>query len=257
LQPFNIDARINGAYIALGLLYGRLDFGRTLEIAARSGQDSDCNPSTAGGILGVMLGYSGIPDEWKGGIPALADRKFRYTQSSLNDICRSTMQRAARLVERVGGSATAAELIVPVQAPKAAPLEQWDMGVPVAHLAVTAEAWTLKGFAPVAEAKANRRLRMRAAGAGAEATLRFTGSALALVGDITQDGGRADVFLDGKPARSIDAYVVERTWDTDLWHVYGLQDGPHTLRIVTRDDADPRSKGKNLGLIEALVYKTK
>ncbi len=65
LRPFNIDARINAAYVALGLLYGRGDFARTVDIATRAGQDSDCNPSTAAGILGVMLGYSGIPEAFQ------------------------------------------------------------------------------------------------------------------------------------------------------------------------------------------------
>ena len=56
LEPFNIDAKLNGAYVALGLLYGKGDFAKTLEVSTRSGQDSDCNPSSAAGILGVMLG---------------------------------------------------------------------------------------------------------------------------------------------------------------------------------------------------------
>jgi len=42
----------------------------------------------------------------------------------------------------------------------------------------------------------------------AEATLRFTGAALAVVGDMTPESGRADVFLDGEPAHAIDAYVA-------------------------------------------------
>jgi hypothetical protein len=71
LAPFNIDARLNGAYVALALLYGDGDFARTLEIATRSGQDSDCNPSSAGGILGVRLGYDRIPEVWS--------RAFRTT----------------------------------------------------------------------------------------------------------------------------------------------------------------------------------
>jgi hypothetical protein len=258
LTPFNIDARMNGAYISLGLLYGRLDVGRTLEIATRSGQDSDCNPSTAGGILGVMLGYSGIPDGWKSGIPALADRKFAYTRSSLNDICRSTLQRALTLVQMAGGTVSDADVIIPEQAPKAAPLEQWDMGVPVARVAVTDDAWSFRGFSGVADARSrDKAVRMRASGAGAEATLRVTGAALAVVGDMTQEGGRADVFLDGKPARAIDAYSVERTHDNDMWHVFGLPEGPHTLRIVTRADADPRSKGTTISIAEAVVYRAR
>jgi len=47
LVEFNIDASINGAYVALGLLYGKGDFARTLEVSTRAGQDSDCNPSSA------------------------------------------------------------------------------------------------------------------------------------------------------------------------------------------------------------------
>jgi len=40
----------------------------------------------------------------------------------------------------------------------------------------------------------------------------------------------------------------------DLWHVYGLAQGPHTLRIVTRADADPRSRGTTISIAEAVVY---
>ncbi|MBC8166757.1 MAG: ADP-ribosylglycohydrolase family protein, partial [Bryobacteraceae bacterium] len=79
MKPFNIDAKLNGAYIVLGLLYGDSDFTRTMEISTRAGQDSDCNPSNACGILGTMIGYKRIPDEWKSGIPAISDTKFKYT----------------------------------------------------------------------------------------------------------------------------------------------------------------------------------
>jgi len=55
LAPFNIDARINGAYVVLGLLYGDGDFAKTLEISTRAGKDSDCNPSRAAGIRRAQL----------------------------------------------------------------------------------------------------------------------------------------------------------------------------------------------------------
>jgi len=258
LLPFNIDAKINGAYIALGLLYGRGDFARTLEIAARSGQDSDCNPSTAGGILGVMLGYSAIPEAWKSGIPALADRKFKFTQSSLNDICRSTLARALKLVRLAGGTITDAEVTIPVQAPEAAALEQWDMGIPDRRVGIEDPAWRFRGFSRAAGSSSRDAVtRMRASGPGAEAVLTFTGAAVAVVGDLTQEGGRADAYLDGERVQPIDAYIVERTHDNDLWHVYGLPQRQHTLRIVTRDDADPRSKGKAVAILEAVVYRAR
>jgi hypothetical protein len=252
LRPFNIDAKINGAYIAIGLLYGGRDIGKVMEISTRCGQDSDCNPSSAAGVLGVMIGYNAIPDEWKSGIPAIADRKFQYTQSSFNDICRSTMERAFKVVALAGGKVEGGEVVIPVQAPAAAPLEQWDMGIPEKRVGVKDAAWAWKG--DWKEAK-NRQV---AEAAGAEVTFSFTGAAVAVLGECTQTGGRADVYLDGKKAeRGIDAYIVERTNDNALWHAYGLAQGPHTLRIVVRDDADARSKGKKVSISEAIVYRAK
>ena len=103
-MPFNIDARVNGAYVVLGLLYGDGDFAKTLEISTRAGQDSDCNPSSAAGILGVMLGYERIPEKWKAGIPGLADTKFEFTSYSFNEIVASTLERAEKIILAAGGT---------------------------------------------------------------------------------------------------------------------------------------------------------
>jgi hypothetical protein len=252
LKPFNIDARINGAYIAIGLLYGGTDLGKVLEISTRCGQDSDCNPSSAAGVLGVMTGWAAIPDAWKSGIPAIADRKFQYTQSSFNDICRSTLDRALRIVEQAGGRVDGDTVVIPVQAALPAPLEQWDMGTPAKRVAVSDASWSWKGDWTEAS-------RRRSAGAaGAEATFSFTGASVAIVGPCSQKGGRADVWLDGKKMDSgINAWIPERTNDNALWHAYGLAQGPHTVRIVVRGDADPRSKGASVAIEEAIVYRAR
>jgi len=85
--------------------------------------------------------------------------------------------------------------------------------------------------------------------------LTFDGVAVCIVGPMSQEGGRADVYLDGKQLEYIDAYVVERTFDYDLWRGYELKPGKHTLRIVSRDDADARSKGRKVILRRAVVYR--
>jgi hypothetical protein len=256
LVPFNIDARINGAYVVLGLLYGDGDFAKTLEIATRSGQDSDCNPSSAAGILGVMLGYERIPEKWKAGIPALADTKFEFTQYSFNEIVKSTLNRAEKIIVAAGGTVSAAEVVIPVQSPKAPPLEQWDPGVPVARVEPDQPAWSWTG-AWTAETVKNEwsswKVR-QAGGAGDQATLAFAGTGVAIVGTTSQQGGRADVYLDGAQAGEIDAWIPERTFDNDYWHVTGLANGPHTVRIVVRGDADGRSKGRLVQLERAIVY---
>ena len=257
LADFNIDASLNGAYVALGLLYGDGDFGRTVEIATRPGQDSDCNPSSAAGILGVMLGYEKIPDSWKSGIPALADTKFQFTSYSFNEICRSTVDRALKVVSSAGGRINGNEITIPYQAPKAPKLEQWNPGIPDERIEIGDAAWTWKGSWNDDKARNDpaHTVGKSTTGVGAEAELKFTGTAVIFVGPYSQSGGRADVYLDGKKAGEINAYIVERTNDDALWHIYGLKRGPHTVRIVTRTDADPRSKGNRLALQAAVTFR--
>jgi hypothetical protein len=93
-----------------------------------------------------------------------------------------------------------------------------------------------------------------ATAAGAEATLAFDGTGVAIVGRCIQEGGRADVFLDGEKAGGIDAWIPKGTHDNDYWHVTGLPVGTHRLRIVLRDDADARSAGKKIQIERAVVY---
>jgi ADP-ribosylglycohydrolase len=64
-QPFNIDAKLNGGYVVMGLLYGEGDWYKTMNYATRGGQDADCNPSNAAGILGTLIGAHAIPAEYR------------------------------------------------------------------------------------------------------------------------------------------------------------------------------------------------
>ena len=238
-HAFNIDAKLNGAYVALGILYGKGDFTKTLEVSTRAGQDSDCNPSSAAGIVGVMLGYDKIPEVWKAGIPALADKKFSYTRYSFNEIVASTIKRAEKVVAGAGGKVTAEGIEVPPQEPQAATLEQWNPGVPMKRVAPTEASWSWKGaWTDGSMDLWGEKITNKTAGtAGAEATFTFEGTGVAVVGRSSQDGGRADVYLDGKKAGEIDAWIPERTHDNDLWHVTGLAAGKHTVQ-----DRDPRRR---------------
>lgn len=64
-QPFNIDAKLNGGYVVMGLLYGNGDWYKTMNYATRAGQDADCNPANAVGILGTLIGAHAIPAEYR------------------------------------------------------------------------------------------------------------------------------------------------------------------------------------------------
>ena len=58
-----IESSVNTGLTTLSLLYGQGDFKQTVTIGAMGGFDSDCNPATAGGLIGMMRGYSGLPSD--------------------------------------------------------------------------------------------------------------------------------------------------------------------------------------------------
>ncbi len=105
--PFNIDATVNSAYILIGLLYGNGDFTRTMDISMRCGQDADCNPASAAGILGTMIGYSKIPEKYLEALRIVEDRNFVYTTASLNDLYRMSFDQALAVIKENRGTVTA------------------------------------------------------------------------------------------------------------------------------------------------------
>ncbi|MDX2154171.1 MAG: ADP-ribosylglycohydrolase family protein [Bryobacteraceae bacterium] len=257
--PFNIDAKLNGAYIAIGLLYGKGDMGETIRISTRCGQDSDCNPSSAAGILGVMVGYKKIDDHWKGGIPAIADKKFSYTDFSFRTIVDSNVKRAIALVERNGGRVAGDKLIVKTQAPRAAKLELWDdYGSPVERLASDDARWTFKGEWRTPEASGGRRVNRKvSATKGAEAAIAFEGTGAVIVGPYLPSGGKAEVWLDGKLDRVVDVYPDETHMKggESVWHAFGLKNGKHTLRLVVLGEPYPGATGAEIGIDHLVVFR--
>lgn len=97
---FNIDAKINGAYLAMGLLYGEGDIEKTIQIAMRCGQDADCNASSAAGILFTTIGYQKLPEVYK----AFDKTKvFIHTPYNLPDLFAVCQDLAQDAVLRGGG----------------------------------------------------------------------------------------------------------------------------------------------------------
>lgn len=122
--PFNIDAVINSAYILIGLLYGEGDFYKTMDIATRCGQDSDCNPASAAGILGTMIGYSHLPDYWMKNVREVEDMDLAFTTTSLNKAYRMSFNHALQLIERNGGDVQDSSVVIAYQTPVPVRYEQ-------------------------------------------------------------------------------------------------------------------------------------
>jgi len=79
-----VESSVNTAATVLGILYGQGDFTQTVEITVQAGWDADCNPATAGGLIGLIDGYAGLPQD----VRDRAAQNYRAT-SCLLDIDRS------------------------------------------------------------------------------------------------------------------------------------------------------------------------
>ena len=252
LRPFNIDAKLNGAYIALGLLHGQGDFWKTLEISTRAGQDSDCNPSNACGVLGVMMGYKRIPDQWKSGIPSISDTKFAYTDFTFRSIVDSTEKRALALVRKHGGRVDGDGVTIKTQKAAPAKLELWDdYGSPVERVAASDARWQWKG-----NWRDDKQVRY-ASEKGAEVSISFEGKGAIVAGPYLPDGGTADVYLDGKLDRTIDVYPDEkaRKGGESIWHSFALKPGKHTVRLVVRGEPYGDSAGSAIGIEDLVIFR--
>jgi hypothetical protein len=127
---FNIDAKINGALIVLGLLYGQGDLMETIIISTRGGHDSDCNPSNAAGVLATTIGLKNLPEKYTKGLdPTGKFSHTPYTFPMLIDVC---TQLARDAVVMVGGKIEIDDqgnecFVIPRQRPRPSPLERsWE-----------------------------------------------------------------------------------------------------------------------------------
>jgi hypothetical protein len=126
-SEFNIDAKINGAYVVMGLLYGRGDPDRTIIIAMRCGQDSDCNPSNAAGILFTALGFANLPEKYKIALDPLT--KFSHTPYDFPTLVGACHDLARRAVVNGGGRVETDRkgnewLVIPGRKPRPSKLER-------------------------------------------------------------------------------------------------------------------------------------
>ena len=213
---FNIDARINAAYVVIGLLYGGGDFRRTMDISTRCGQDSDCNPASAAGILGVMYGYEAIPAEFKGGIDRIADMPFPYTTLSLNTACEKNLELLKQVVAASeGGRVEEGRVTVSVRRPTPVRYEQ-----------------SFEGLKPVNKTVLKKRLTK-------DILLTFVGNSIVVEGSVVKTGhdqsdyrAKLSAYMDGERIAQFTMpfdYIVRKY---EIFSVYCLESGNHVLRLV-------------------------
>jgi hypothetical protein len=153
----------------------------------------------------------------------------------------STVKRAVAMAERQGGRIDGDRLVVKIQDPSPAQLEMWDdFGSPVELIPIDDPRWSVKG--EWEEGGYDKGgwdfLWMTSGDAGAEASIRFSGSGVIIGGMYLPTGGMADVYLDGELDRTVDVNSDEESAKVNesVWHAFGLEDTEHELRVVVRGE---------------------
>ncbi len=232
-NAFNIDAKINAAYVVLGLLYGNGDFGKTIEIAARSGQDADCNPSTAGGIVGTMLGYNNIPDYWKISLKEAESIDFKYTTVSLEKVYELSFKHALEMIEKNGGKEEGDNAIIKTQIPAQVRFEV-----------------CFTGLTPFSKTSLLKRDI-------SSVDFNFEGKGFVLKGEaVTKENAidtvlQVEVTVDGQKPKITLMPVNYRTRSNDIFWNYDLQPGKHSVHVQLLNP----SRNHQLHTWEYIVYK--
>ena len=86
---------------------------------------------------------------------------------------------------------------------------------------------------------------------------RLQGTGVMISGGYLPAGGTADVYLDGKLDRKIDVFS-----DSDgprggnaIWHTWGLKNGKHTVRVVVSGEPFRDSKGTQIAIDDAIIFR--
>ncbi|GEO10247.1 ADP-ribosylglycohydrolase family protein [Segetibacter aerophilus] len=230
-MPFNIDAKVNAAYVAIGLLYGAGDYTKTLDITTRCGQDADCNPSSAGGILGTVLGYDKIPAYWKQGLKEAEGIDFKYTTMSLNSVYDIGLKHALANIERNGGKVSGNQITIKQQQPVPVKFEKSFAGVyPTNKIAAK---WS-----------ANKD----------ELAFDFEGTGFVLRGNAQGENPayvfNAELYIDDKKVETIQLPVSFTTRRHELAWNYQLPKGKHSVRLKILNPAT----GQRVNAGDVIVY---
>lgn len=221
-DKYNIEATVNSAYVLIGLIYGKGDFFKTMDIATRCGQDSDCNPSTACGILGVILGYDKIPQRWLGPLQKAEDINFQYTTMSLNETYHVGLKHALEEVRLNGGKINGETVTIPVQKPRPVKLEQTPKMI--------AKRIAFEGATPFKNGRGFSMEQFQ--------KIDFEGTGIAINGRLAGDKSKfpgyvaeVDFMIDGKKSKTMKLPLDPLRAATELFWAFDLTPGKHTLEF--------------------------
>jgi hypothetical protein len=202
------------------------------DIGCPEGVFSSCNPASAGGILGTIIGYKNIPDFWKKGLRVAESIPFKYTHLSLNDAYGLSFKHSLENIDRNGGSTGGQDIRIQVQEPRPVRLEV-----------------SFEGHHPSERRPLNRPLEK-------EAAFEFEGIGFAFNGEATSRDNnpyrfKVEMSVDGKSVETSDLPTDVLIRKETLFWKYALPSGRHQIQLKV---LNPTRQAK-IVIRDAIFYK--
>jgi hypothetical protein len=216
------EAAINFAVTILALLYGEMDYRRTVQIGTLSGWDSDNPTATLGGLLGLYYGHDRLVSQFPE-VSSFSDRYHVYrTRDGLPDYLPNDAQAEDTF-------SMLAERILPLI----------DIAVTEAGGTVLDDSWILPQLVAAGidqnplynEQRRSANIRVTEAGGTVRAISSISGSGIeAIVDGFEHDFSGSEWF-------GTSSEFVSNTTDTAVINVNYDRDVPiHTVRLIEGDD---------------------
>jgi len=114
-------SRVNFAVTIMALLYGESDLIATLNIAGLAGWDADNNMTTAAGLIGIIVGFEGLPESVKNSTDVYFNQDLIGGDlpefDSVANIADRTRKLGELVIRSAGGTVADSGLVLPLQTP--------------------------------------------------------------------------------------------------------------------------------------------
>ena len=273
---FNIQGHFNGAYILIGLLYGKGDYMEAISICTRCGQDTDSNVANCGGVMGVILGKDGLPGRVHQELAPFMDRNFHFTNLSINGATDLCYKLAIENIISHKGRNSGEDMIVCLQKAKhngACEVSFLDFSFSAIYTInpeISPELvwhgdWKHPAlFKKIKDAVKNEKREkldtdfLSSGQPGDYLEISFKGTCIYVQGNLHENCGILEAYVDGMLMQTRDMYIPPY-WNghrqaTAVW-ITGLTDGQHVLRIVVTGLKNAAAAGTEVHIGRVVAYR--
>jgi len=256
---FNIQGHFNGAYIIIGLLYGKGDYLESIKICTRCGQDTDSNVANCGGVMGVITGYEALPKTVKDELDEYMDRDYYFTSLSINSASDLSYDLALENILYNGGTIDGDQINIKTQQ------YEFDGELEVSFnnlsfeniFTITPELSPEFQFHGEWKKHTNYDDFFVSGKAGDYIEIEFSGTCVYMQGNLHEQCGILNAYIDGELVQTRDMYTRKEYNDssqcTAVW-ITNLPNGKHVLKVEVSGKKRPESLGTELQLSRVISY---